>query len=141
MGLFGSTNKVNVIDLDSIIVIKEYDELQKELFGLSTTEEVETEEAVEEEEDEKPKRSKKPTRASSRKSRKDEDEDENKDDEKDEEEKPKKPSRKSSDKASRKKKKQELECPHGHEFGEDLDDHDECETCAVWTECQEKSEE
>jgi len=124
----------DVIDLDSIIVIKGYDELQKELFGLTATEEEDKDK--EEEEDEKPKRPKKPTRASSRKSRKDEDEDE-----KEEEETPKKPSRKSSDKVSRKKKKQELECPHGHDFGEDLDDYEECETCSVWTECQEKSEE
>lgn len=32
-------------------------------------------------------------------------------------------------------KKQENECPHGHIFGKDTEDYDECDKCKVWEAC------
>ena len=38
---------------------------------------------------------------------------------------------------NKKEKSDSNECPHGHIFGEDLDDYDECYTCKKYDECSE----
>ena len=38
-------------------------------------------------------------------------------------------------KKEEKKKKDDEKCPHGHEFGKDCEDHDECDDCAEWSDC------
>lgn len=30
-------------------------------------------------------------------------------------------------------------CPHGHTFGKDIDEHSECDSCAVWDDCMDNS--
>ncbi len=48
---------------------------------------------------------------------------------------------KSAEKAKRDKAKDEDErCPHGHTFGVDCEDFDECDTCEIWDECIEVKE-
>ena len=135
-------------DLDAMFVIKDYKELQKELYGLDDDDEEEDEPEEE-----------KPVKKSSSKKKKpapveeeDEDEDEPEEEEEDEEEEEKKPvkkSKKDSAKASKsspkdadsgKKSKGKNKCPHGGTFGQDVDELEECENCTQWTECQEASE-
>ena len=83
----------------------------------------------EEEEEEKPKRRKKTKPAP-----KPEPEEEEEDEEEEEEEE--KPKRKTRTKPVSKNK-----CPHGYKFGVDTDDYDECDTCEIWDSCIEKKEE
>jgi len=103
-------------------------------------EEVEEEEG-EPEEEEKPKRgSRKPKqsqpakRGGRRKKDEEPEEEEDPEDEPEEEEKPKGSRRKP--RASSKDK-----CPHGHKFGEDNNQFDECDECKVWEACREANEE
>lgn len=133
----------DVFDLDSLLNIKSYEEIEKLLYGVDETDgDEEEKEEEEEEEDKKSKKSaggkKKDSSANKKKSagkkKKQQDEDEN--DDEDEKSKKKKSSGK---KKSTSKKKNE--CPHGGEFGVDTDELDECENCDLWTECQEKWEE
>jgi hypothetical protein len=49
----------------------------------------------------------------------------------------KKPKKKPEKKTS---KKSSGDCPHGHEFGTDCDDYDECDDCEKWEECCELQE-
>jgi len=87
----------------------------------------EEDEEDDDEEDEKPskKSAKKPILPKSKKKVVDEDED---DDEDEEENSAKKSSKteKSNGKAN---------CPHGHTFGKDADEHEECEDCDKWSKC------
>ena len=52
-----------------------------------------------------------------------------------EEEKPKEKSKKSSKKSTGKER-----CPHGHRFGVDADEKDECAECEIWGECLDEKE-
>ena len=72
-----------------------------------------------EQEDEEP-APKKSSKKSSKKSKSDDDEDEDEDDEP-----------KSKAKCGGNCEK----CPHGHKFGEDCDDFDECDDCDLWPKC------
>ena len=137
----------SAISFDEHLNILNYESIQAILFG--SDEDAEDEE----DEDERPSRKKQSAKKSSKKddddedSESDEDEDEDAEDEKpakkpvkkaaskkkhsdeyedDEEEEEKKPSKKSSGKGK---------CPHGYTFGEDADDHEECEDCDVWVKC------
>ncbi len=38
-------------------------------------------------------------------------------------------------------KKDKNKCPHGHNFGIDCEDHDECDDCTMWEDCMDASEE
>jgi hypothetical protein len=78
-----------------------------------------------EEEDGKPSRSR-------RRASKDEDDEE-------EEEKPSKPSRNKKDK-EKPQKPGKSKCPHGHKFGDDCEEYDECDKCERWEECMDASE-
>ena len=83
------------------------------------------------EEDEPPKKSKKKKKPAED----DNDEDDNDEDD-EEEEKP----RKSKSSKKSKKKDDDNECPHGYTFGDDCDEHKECNRCDKWDECQEAQE-
>ena len=117
-------------DLDSLLNILSYDDIEKILHG--EPEDIDDED---EEEEEKPSR-----RSSKRKKEEtsDEDEEETSDDtsddddedEEDEEEKPAKRSRRSKGK-----------CPYGYKFGADVDNEDECENCKKWDDCMDAFEE
>ena len=50
------------------------------------------------------------------------------------------PIKKTSTKKKKEKKKED-ECPDGHEFGVDVDVHDECEECPLWDKCMDKNDE
>jgi hypothetical protein len=62
-----------------------------------------------------------------------------KEEENKEEQKSKSTKRKS--KSTKKKKSKENECPHGHEFGTDCEEYDECDECDKFEECLDKNEE
>ena len=49
--------------------------------------------------------------------------------------KEKAPVKKKKEKPVKKEKAEANECPHGHKFGEEWDDYDECETCDVYDSC------
>ncbi len=60
---------------------------------------------------------------------------EEEEEEEEEEAEEEKPKPKRSSKSRRRKKKEEDQCPHGHTFGEDCDEFDECDECEIWEEC------
>jgi len=66
--------------------------------------------------------------------------DDDDDDEPEEEELVKKKSSKKEESEEKKKGKSQ-ECPKGFKFGKDCDKHDECDTCKIWDECSDASEE
>ena len=68
----------------------------------------------------------------------DDDEDED-DDEEEEEEKPKR-KKKVIKKGNKKKPSKKNKCPHGHRFGVDADDFDECNECKKWDDCTDEKE-
>jgi hypothetical protein len=96
----------DMVSLDSLVSVLSYEEIEKKFFGVPDDEDEE-----DEEEKEAPKRK-------SKKTKKQDEEIE----EEEEEEKPKKKSGKSK-------------CPHGHKFGDDCDEHPECDDCEMWDEC------
>lgn len=122
-----------VLDLDSILNVLSYEELESLFLGLEGT----NADNEEEEEDDEPAPRK------SKKSRKqepeeDEDEDPKEEDEDEEEEKPAKRSRKSK---KDKKKSKKNKCPFDHEFGTDCDEHDDCDDCDEWDDCKDAQDE
>jgi len=59
---------------------------------------------------------------------------ENDDDSEDTEEEDEKPKKKKAQKKKAKKVKAGDKCPHGHSFGKDTDQHEECDDCELWEE-------
>lgn len=136
-------------DLDQLLKVPSYKELQSLLSGGGDDEEEEEEESGNDEDKEEEKPAKKGKKSPAKKSKKkgedegekpakkgkksskkkSDDEDEG---EEDEDEKSAKKGKKSSSKKSNKNK-----CPGGGTFGEDTDDLKACKKCDVWTECQE----
>lgn len=113
----------SAISLDEILIVKTYDELSELLYGADLADDEEESEEEEEyvEEDEYDGI---------------EDEDEEEDEEEEEEEPPKpKRKRKSSKATPKKTPKKKNKCPHGHKFGVDVDEFDECEDCEFWEKC------
>lgn len=152
-----------VPNLDEVLKVYTYKQLESKFFELN--DEPEPEEAVqeneeeEEEEEEKPARKKKQAKP---KQEKDEEKEEEcvacegsgkntkgkpcricegsgikpqKEEEQEEKEK-EKPKRKQS-----KKKDDSNKCPHGHTFGKDCEEYDECEDCEMWDACMDAKEE
>jgi hypothetical protein len=131
------------IDLDLLLDIKSFDEIQKLFLGLDGTEEVEKEEGEDEEEKEM-------ERASKRSSKKDDDDDE------DDKKEVRKPSRKEKDEEDEDEKEEKKEplrrgktpeketkggkCPHGHTFGASCNKEDECDDCPKWDACMEEKD-
>ena len=73
------------------------------------------------------------------------DDDEEEEEEEDDEEEEEKPAPKKKPAPAKKetpaKKGKDSKCPHGHKFGADCEEYDECEDCAVWEACLDASEE
>ncbi len=148
-------------DLDEVLEVPSYKTVEAMFFGGLDQEEVEGDE--DDDEDEKPARTRQ-TRKPKPEPEEDEitdddvpfeqddepeDEDEPEDDEEEEEEPPKKPAKpsrnKSKDKADKGKAgkgkgKAESKCPHGHKFGDDCEEQDECDDCDEWEACMDASE-
>lgn len=97
-----------VIDLDSILNVMDYDALNNIFMGV-------TEENIQEEEEEEP------------------EEEEEEPEEEEEEKKEVKKTKK--DRKKKEEKKKESDCPEGFVFGEEFENHDECDTCDKWEEC------
>jgi len=115
----------DAISFDELLVVPTYEEAEKILYG-------DDEEDEDEDDEPKSKKSKKS------KSRDDEDDEEDEDDE-DDEPAPKKSSKKSKsndeDDEDAKCGGNCEKCPHGHKFGTDCDDFDECDDCDLWPKC------
>lgn len=114
-----------VIDLDKLLVVYDYETLQKELHGLDTSTE------------DKEEKKDKPKSSSRRKKDKDpdpepeEEEDDNEEDVAQERERRR---------AKRDKKESKDKCPHGHKFGVDTDEHKDCDDCDLWVDCDDEKE-
>ena len=155
----------DIPNLDEVLQILSYDELHAKFFemegeedggAISEEEEEEDEKPVrkkktlrkpkddseeeeEEEEDEKPVRRKRPVRKEEEDEkpiRKHKVRDNEPEEEEEEDEKPARSSKKRIPEKSTGKKK----CPHGHKFGVDFDEYDECEDCGSFDECLEENE-
>jgi hypothetical protein len=131
-------------DLDEILEIKTYKEIEKLYLGVDD-EDMEDEDEEEEEEEEpavdfKKKRKKKKSTPEPAEDEDDEDEDDEEEDD-EEEEKPKRSKSKSKKKVvdepqPKRKKKKKDECPEGYDFGEDYDEYAECEDCPIAKACK-----
>ena len=154
----------DAISFDELLTVPTYEEAEKILYGEDKDDEddeddedepapkksskkIDEDEDDEDDEDEEP--------APKKSSKKiDEDEDEE-DEQEDEEPAPKKSSKKSSKKSKSDEEDDDEsdededdepklkakcggnceKCPHGHKFGEDCDDFDECDDCDLWPKC------
>jgi len=110
-------------NLDEVLNILSYKELEAKFL------ELDEEDVVEDE----PKEEGKP--AIRRRKRVPVEEKEPEPEEEVEEEKPKRTRRERKEKTE-----PENKCPHDHKFGEDCDEHDECEKCEMWDECGEEQD-
>lgn len=114
-----------VQDLDAILNVLPYNEIEKIFLAEDDPDDKQEEEPPEE----KPRRggrgsSRKPSgRGNSRKEKEEE------------EEPPKKKPRRGGRKPS--KKENDIECPFGHKYAEDCNSHDDCDECDEWDTCQE----
>ena len=145
-----------VADLDKILIVKPYKELEALLFELDSTDvsDKEVEEPDEEEEPKHTSRKKKTVRKPEPEPEEEEKEPEEEPEE--EEEPPKRRSRKvkreepvKTKRVARGKPEPEpeeeeeeeeeeadhQECPFGHKFGVDTDDHEDCYDCDLWDKC------
>lgn len=132
-----------VVNLDELLKIPTYAELEKAMWGAADDDE----EQEEQEEEKQPARSRRTSRPEPESEDEGEDEDSSEEepqpeeDEKKEEEKPK---RRQRQRASKKKDEEENPCPFGHEFGADHGEHGvDCDKCddATWDACADKKEE
>lgn len=150
--------------LDEILEIPSYKTIEAMFFGGMEAEEAEDDD----EEEEKPTRRQKPVKSKpepepdpddddeerdepdeddddEERDEPDEDDDDEEEEEEDdeEEEKPvKKPPVRTKKQETKKPKKPEKKggkCPHGHKFGEDCEEYDECDDCDKWEECMDAS--
>ena len=112
----------DVPSLDEVFAVLSYKELSAKFFEMEDEEVEEVEKNPEEEEEEDPPRRK-------RKTVKKEEPEETEEPEPEPEEKPKH-TRKAKPKAD-----DENKCPHGHKFGPDCEEKDECDECDSWNEC------
>ena len=108
----------SVLSLDGCITVMSKEEIEEYLMGVSfDAGDEKSEEEIEDESDEEP---------------------EEEIEEEEEEELPKKKSKRKTSKKKTTKKKNK--CPHGHTFGEDIDEYEkDCTECEVWDECNDAS--
>ena len=126
----------NIPDLDSLLQVYSYDELEAIYFNLETENEEEDEE--EENEEEKPKR----RNIKIKDSEPEEEADEEDEEEENEEEKPKEKPKRERKKETKKINKDDR-CPKGHRFGIDVDKEefaDDCDACKLWDKCIDEKE-
>lgn len=146
-------------NLDDLLNIKSYKELEAEFYEMDedeATEEDAIEEDEEDEDEEQQEEKEKESPAKSyRKPRKSEPEESEESEREQEEQPPKRKSKPSSEEAPKRKSKKTTkrksekdedeehtnECPHGFRFGYDWDEYDKCIDCEKYTECGKKNEE
>jgi len=144
-----------VPNLDEVLIILSYDELHAKFFDMEDEEEggklSSADDDEEEEEDEKPIRKKK-TIPPKRQSHQEEEEEDDRpakrkvrkkeveEEEEEEEEEDEKPTRSSKRSTSERSSGKKNKCPHGHKFGEDHEEYDECDDCKSWDGCLEEKE-
>ncbi len=129
-----------VYNLDEILNVLSYDDLEALFLGGDVDED------EEDEEDEKPRKKKKSKKSRKKKYIKDVDEDDVPFDDEDEDEEDEKPRKKKKSKSSKKKKSKKKKdddnefgrtCPHGHRYAYDCDETEDCDDCALWDFCVE----
>jgi hypothetical protein len=133
--------------LDEVLTVPGYKELEAKFFELEGEEE--SPEIEEEEEEEEKAKKPAPTRKKKKaKPEPEESEDEEeapweepKEEPEEEEKAAKKKKKKNKPAAKKENKKAEERCPHGHQFGIDADEYEECDDCEIWDECIEEKEE
>jgi hypothetical protein len=140
----------SAISFDEHLNVLSYEDVQAILFGADEEEADDDDD----DEDEKPRR-KKPAKKPSKDADEDDDDDDNDEDDGDEDE-DEKPAKKPVKNRAKKKPSEEEEeeededekpkrkpgnsaaknkCPHGHVFGKDADEQEECEDCDLWAKC------
>jgi len=143
--------------LDEVLEVPSYKAVEAMFFGGLDQEEViddedddEDDEGIDQEEEEKPSRSRRSAPAKEVIDDDEDDEDdeddveteEQEDDDKEdiEEEKTKPaPIRRRGKKESETKPKSKNKCPHGHKFGVDCEEYEDCDKCDVWEDCMDAS--
>lgn len=120
---------IEAMDEDMLMEVADYLEIDYDPDAMDDAEEL-RDMIAEDQDIEKPKPKKKEKSKPKKKKEPEPEEDEDED----EEEKPK--SKKKSDKKSSKKDK----CPHGHKFGKDCEEFEECEECDLYEDCLEAYE-
>jgi len=142
---YGEEILEDVPDLDTLLKVHSYKELETMLYEYDEVDDEDEDEKetrkyrdADDDEDESPKKS---YRKKKDASPEDDDEDENpkpkrrkKKDKEEEEEEEEKPQR-SKPTRSKSGKKSDDKCPHGHKFGIDTEDYDECDECDLWRAC------
>lgn len=122
-------------NLDEMLKVHTYSELSTMFFDMEDPEE----------DGDEPRKTETRKDKSSKKKKVSDEEQEN-GDEGDEEETPKRSTLSRSKKKNKKEDKpkrstgSKKECPHGHKFGVDTDNKDECDTCDVWNACIDEKE-
>ena len=119
-------------NLDEVLNILSYKELEAKFLELD--EEDVTDEPETPEEETTPRRRK--TREPESEEKEDKPRRKRQEPEKEEEEKPKRSRRTRDEKAET----TDDRCPHGHEFGKDCDEHDDCQKCDEWDDCGEEQD-
>lgn len=135
--------------LDDLLEVMSFKALETIFFGGVAEDE--------EEKEEKPAKRKRKVAVKEEENEDDEEEemdedDDDEEDEEDEEEEEEKPEPKKKPKGSKKTKGKEKQtkkkpskkggstCPHGYNFGEDFEEHDECDECEIWEDCMDVAE-
>lgn len=134
-------------DLDDILEILTYAQIEAKFLEIDEEEEEAEEEAPFEED--KPKRKKKKARPEPEEEEEEEEEKPKKrkprkkveEEPEEEEEEPEEEEEEAKPKKKKKKKASEDECPEGFDFGTDWDEYDECDSCPVSDACLAKNEE
>jgi hypothetical protein len=135
----------DVFNLDEIMIILSYEELEKEYWGVSGGPEKDTKPA-------KKKGRKKPVEEEEEEEEEvddddvDEDEDEPEEEEEESEEEEEEEEESDDDEPEEEEEEEEeeedscSECPHDHTFGVDCNTEDECDDCECWDSCQDEKD-
>ena len=125
--------------LDNLLIVLPYKELEAKFLEIDPDDIVESEdvEVVER----TPSRRKKTVEPKPEEDVEETTKEEEKEEEEKEVEAPIRERRSSKDKEETIKEDENEKCPHGHKFGtKDYDDHDDCQDCAIWTDCMDAFE-
>ena len=126
----------DVPNLDEVLTILSYEALHSKFFEMDDEDNDDEKDNEKDDEDKeaKPRRKKKTVKKVEKEE--EEPEEESEEEPEEEEEKPK-PSRRKKKTAE---KSDDNKCPHGHKFGTDCEDKDECDDCDSWNDCIEEKE-
>lgn len=129
-----------VPNLDAILNIMTYDEIEAKFFEIESEQEKEEKEEKEEKAAGKPDKKDNLSEYRHKKEIKDEPKEEKEVERKRKDlgSAEKVPVEKQEDMTRKPPKATNDKCPHGYEFGKDCEQHDECDACNVWSDCYDK---